>query len=261
MSVANNYTQFITKKDLIMFRKFILLIGLILIVSSCRTITEQYNTVYKPSIEKRNGIPQGESLFVAELIDERPIDEQNPFDQNDPLILIPLWPYSYAEVNPVIKYSYFQAGIRDSLTKLIAKDLSASELFKQFKFAKKEDNPPETPKIDEYKLILRLKKATWKRYLTSYGLSYAGMYLWFFLPKSYGSVELKIEATLRAPKTNRIIADILFTDTQEATEWTYDQMNYQPPISVFAMERSFPKMMKSIRKMLLESLKDKNNSK
>ena len=241
-----------------MFRNLILLIGLILLTSSCRTITEQYHTVYKPSIEKRNGIPQGKNLFVAAIIDERPIDEQSPFDQNNPLILVPLWPYSYAEVNPVIKYSYFQAGIKDSLTRLIAKDLVASELFQNFKFVKKEDNPPEIPSVDDYKLILRLKNATWKRYLTSYGLSYAGMYLWFILPKSYGSVELKIEATLREPKTNRIIADILFTDTQNTTEWTYDQMNYQPPISVFALEKSFPKLMKSIRQLLLTALKEKS---
>jgi len=236
----------------------IFVLSLTIITSGCRTFTQKYNIVYNSGICERGDIPQGKSLFVAEIIDERAKDEKNPFDQNDPLILIPLWPYSYAEVNPVIKYSYFQAGLKPALARLIARDLASSELFKELQVAQPDDNPPLKPQKNAYQLILRLKKAVWKRYLTSYGLSYAGLYLWFLLPKSYGSVVLTVEATLREPKTNHIVANEVFSYEESTTEWIYDQMNYQPPISVFSLEESYPKIMASIRKMLLKSLKDAN---
>lgn len=236
---------------------FLLVSAMVFLLSGCRTVTQNFNLEYKPSLCERNEIPQGQSLFVAEIIDERAKDEKSPFDQNSPLILIPLWPYSYAEVNPVIKYSYFQAGLKDSLARLIAKDLSASELFSELLVAQPDDNPPLQPGKNSYKLILRLKKAVWRRYLTSYGLSYGGIYLWFFLPKSYGSVVLTIEATLREPNTEQIIANEVYSQEVSTTEWIYDQMNYQPPISEFALEESFPKIMSSLRSMLLKSLNKK----
>lgn len=237
--------------------RFLLTFAIIAILTSgCRTLTQNYNISYEPQPCDKGDICPGETLFVAEIIDERVTDEKNTFDQNNPEILIPLWPYSYAEINPVIRYSYFQAGLVDSLTKLIAKDLAASELFNEVQVAQSDDNPPLQPTKESYQLILRLKKAIWKRSLTSYGLSYAGLYLWFMLPKSYGSVVLTIEGTVREPKTNRIVANEIFTHEESATEWIYDQMNYQPSISVFALEDSFPVIMKSMRKMLLKSLKE-----
>jgi hypothetical protein len=66
-----------------------------------------------------------------------------------------------------------------------------------------------------------------------------------------------MEITIRAPETNRIIADAIYTDKISTTEWIYDQMNYQPPISVFALEKTFPKLMKKIRTMLLTAMKEK----
>jgi len=231
----------------------------LMLSAGCRTISQNYNLTYEPKVCSRGSVPQGKSLFVAAIIDERAKEEKSPFDQNNPWILIPLWPYSYDEVNPVIRYSYFQAGIKNSLSRLIAKDLAAAELYKALHVAQPDDSPAIQPEKDAYQLILRLKKATWKRYLTSYGLSYVGVYLWFLFPKSYGTVILEIEATLREPHTNRIIADEIFLQEESTTEWIYDQMNYQPPISEFAMEESFPKIMKSIRAMLLKSLKEKAN--
>lgn len=229
------------------------------LISGCRTITQNYNITYNPKPCERGVTQPGKSLFVAEIIDERITDEKITFDQNNPAILIPLWPYSYAEVNPIVKYSYFQAGLTDSLSKLVSKNLSASELFKDIHIAQIDDNPPLEPTKESYQLILRLKQAVWKRSLTSYGLSYAGVYLWFFLPKSYGSVVLTLEGTLREPETNRIVANEIFSHEVSATEWIYDQMNYQPSISTFALEESFPEIMKSIREMLLKTLKDKIN--
>ena len=228
----------------------------VVLLSGCRFLTQDYNTIYNPKVCDRGEVAQGKSLFVAEIIDERTENERSTFDQNDPLILVPLCPYSYAEVNPVIKYSYFQLGLKKALSQLIAKDLATSGLFKELQVAQSDDTPPLRPKKGSYQLILKLKKAAWKRYLTSYGLSYAGVYLWLVLPKSYGSVVLTMEAILKEPKNNQIIADEVFSQEVSTTEWIYDQMNYQPPISEFALEKSFPKIMTSIRKMLLKSLKE-----
>ena len=194
------------------------------------------------------------------MIDERVADERSTFDQNSSYILIPFWFYTYAEVNPVIKYSYFQAGLKDTIPRLVKQNLKESGIFKEYQFAQT-GNTACSPSKDAYQLILRLKKAAWKRSLTSYGLSYAGMYLWLFLPKSYGSVVLSIEATLREPETHRIIKNDVFTQEVSTTEWIYDQMNYQPPISEFALEEAFPGIMKSMREMLVDALKEQQKNK
>lgn len=233
----------------------LLFVAGVIAVSGCRSFNQDYNTVYQPKSCDRGGAPQGKSLFVANIIDERKDDERSPFDQNSPWILIPLWPYNYDEVNPVIKYSYFQEGLTDTLSRLIAKDLAASELYCKLQVARPDDNPSLEPDNDACQLTFTLKKAIWKRYLTSYGLSYVGAYLWFFLPKSYGSVVLKIAVTLKEPKTNKVIANEVLVYEEPTTEWVYGQMNYQPPISEFALEQIFPKLMKSVREMLLEKLK------
>lgn len=225
------------------------------VLSGCKTINQDYMIEYKPQTFDRQGVGQGESLFVAEIIDERSKNEKIPFDQNSPWILIPLWPYNYDEVNPVITYSYFQAGLADSLSRLIANDLSASELFCELQVAQPDDTPPFKADKNAYQLVFTLKQAVWKRYLTSYGLSYLGAYLWFFFPKSYGSVALKMEITLKEPKTNKVVARKTFEAEEPTTEWIYGQMNYHPPISEFALEAIFPKFMKTVRVMLLEALK------
>lgn len=239
-----------------MMKSVLLFIVGIAVLSGCRSLTQDYNTSYTPKVYDRGDVGQGGSLFIGEIIDERPKDEKNPFDQNSPWILIPLWPYNYDEVNPVIKYSYFQAGLTDSLSRLIAKDLGASQLFCELQVAQPGDKLSLKADKNAYHLVFKLKKATWQRYLTSYGLSYLGAYLWFFLPKSYGSVVLKMEATLKELNSNKVVANELFSYEEPTTEWVYDQMNYQPPISEFALEQIFPKLMKSVREMLFNSLKD-----
>lgn len=238
--------------------QFLLLADLVCIISGCRTFNQDYNLNYEPKAFELGTVPKGECIFVGKIIDERAKNEKIPFDQNSPWILIPLWPYNYDEVNPVIKYSYFQASLTDSLSRLIAKDLAASELFKKIQVSQPDDNPPLQPDKNAYHLSFKLKKATWNRYLTSYGLSYLGAYLWFFLPKSYGSVVLDMEVTIKAPKNNKLLVKENFTYEEPTTEWLYDQMNYQPPISEFALEEIFPKLMSSVRKMLHECLKKEN---
>ncbi|MBN1864172.1 MAG: hypothetical protein JW808_04665 [Victivallales bacterium] len=231
-----------------------LALPLTLLACGCRSFDTDYNITYNPEPFDRGDVVQGESLYIASIADERSSSEKIPFDQNDPFILIPLWPYTYAEVNPVITYSYFQTGLRESLSNLIPRDLVASGLFKEVHAANIGGNPPLQPDDNAYQLILCLKKACWRRYLTSYGLSYVGAYLWFILPKSYGSAVLTMHVKIKEPRTGKVIAEETFSYDEPTTEWIYDQMNYQPPVSAFALEKSFPRLMLSIRQMLHKAL-------
>ena len=232
-----------------------------LCLTACSSFESVYNINYQPQPFDLGGVPRGKSLYVAPITDDRISSEKVPFDQNDPLILIPLWPYTYAEVNPLLTYSYFQNGLYESLSTLLPRDLVASGLFEEVHSAKIVDNPPLPPPQDAYQLVVRLKKAAWRRYLTSYGLSSLGAYLWFFMPKSYGSTVLSVNAQVREPGTGKVLAEDTFTFEESTTEWIYDQMNYQPPVSVFALEKSFPELMGSIRGMLFEVIRDSAKAK
>ncbi len=253
LHLNNDYSRIIQMRGKLFFA-----VALISVLSGCSSFRTDYNITYIPEAFDRGDVAQGESLYIANIIDSRSSSEKIPFDQNDPMILIPLWPYTYAEVNPVITYSYFQAGLRESLSNLIPRDLVVSGLFKDVHAVDIWNQPHFPPPDNAYQLVLRLEKACWRRYLTSYGLSYLGAYLWFILPKSYGSAVLTMEAKIKEPNTGKVLAENTFTYEEPTTEWIYDQMNYQPPVSAFALEKSFPKLMGSIRQMLYEALKDRD---
>ncbi len=239
--------------------------SLVLIITGCNSMTESsigLNYKPEPAIEL-NGISQPNTLYIATLQDERTEPERINFEPDaDPLILIPFWFYSHSNLNPVIRFSYFQPSLLDVLNKLFTLDIDAAKIFKnvlntpkgieQKAFEKKFFSI--SPKA--YKLEITLQKAMWSRNLTSYGLSYPGTLLWALgLPVSYGDVYLTIKAVLYAPGGRKVIAKKVIKESTSCTEWIYDQVNYRPPISEFKLAEIFPKATKELREFIFDSVK------
>jgi len=241
-----------------------LFVSSLLTVSACNsTLNPEYKLQYKPAPPiSLSGIAKPDSLFVANIVDKRSKEEKITFEPDaDPLILIPLWWYSHSDLNPVIRFSYFQPSLIDVLNKLFVVDINAAGIFKQvlnspkgieqIKFEKKlfSINP------NTYKLVIILEKAVWSRNLTAYGLSYPGTFLWALgLPVSYGNVYFSIKAVLHAPG-NKIIGKKQISEQIPCTEWIYDQINYQPPISEFKLAKIFPKVTKELREFIFQTIK------
>ena len=232
----------------------------ILILSACNSgLSPTYQLNYKPGPPIVKGKPKAESIFIKNFIDKRSHEKSIPFNPDaDPLILVPLWPYSHSEVNPVIRYCYFQPSITDVLYKLFSIDLNHSGIFNHIITAPVigTSETPCTQLSDKtYTLEISLEKAVWSRYLTSYGLSYPGTLLWAIgFPVSYGHVLFEVKAILYSPKSNKVLAEKTFSHKVSCVEWVYDQINYKPPVSEFKLAEMFPKVTEELRKFILENV-------
>lgn len=234
----------------------------ILFFTACNSgLTPSYQLDYKPGPPIVKGKPAADTLYIKNLIDKRSKEDSIPFNPDaDPLILVPLWPYSHSEVNPVIRYCYFQPSITDVLYKLFIIDLNHSGIFNHIITAPVigTSETPCTQLSDKtYTLEIILEEAVWSRYLTSYGLSYPGTLLWALgFPVSYGHVLFEVKAMLYAPKTNNLLAEKTFSHKVSCVEWVYDQINYKPPVSEFKLAEMFPKITEELRKFILENVKN-----
>ena len=242
-----------------------LIVSSLLTISACNSTSNLNNGLkYKPAPPiNLSGMPKPESLFVANLIDKRSKAEKITFEPDaDPLILIPLWPYTHSDLNPVIRFSYFQPSLIDVLNKLFVVDINAAGIFKRVLNSPKGieqvefENKLFSINPGTYKLEVILEKAVWSRNLTCYGLSYPGTFLWTLgLPVSYGDVYLSIEAVLYAPEGRNIIGKKQISKEITCTEWIYDQVNYKPPISEFKLAEIFPRVTKELREFIFQTVK------
>lgn len=240
--------------------------GLMLLVISVGLLTScqsQINTSYlmdyvpAPAVTLKN-MDKLNLLVIGPVVDAREEGEKNLFDPNvDPLILIPLWPYSHSSICPVIRYNYFQLTLTETLHKLFVRDLRASKIFNNVipEITYNGPHPIKQTYAKAYRLDIRLKKAIWSRYLTSYGLSYPGTILWAIgFPISYGTVTLEIDATLYTPK-NKTLGTIRISKDISCIEWIFDQLNYKPPVSEFKLAQVFPELTKDLRAFIIEQIK------
>ncbi|MCP4178805.1 MAG: hypothetical protein GY756_13655 [bacterium] len=244
---------------------FILSIIFLVFISSCTSINPKFSTKYNSTPHKhKDKFVADSTLFVLNLIDERPAVEKIPFKPEvNPLILVPLWPNIHDDINPVIRYCYFQPKITETLQNLFITDLRTSDLFKKVTsspFGQTVDiNNIKKTKIpkDSYLLQIKIKKAVWSRNLTSYGLGYVGTVLWALgAPMSYGHVALEISASLYSPKDySKPIAEIITSEQTPCTEFIYDQMYYNPPISEFKLAQLFSKITDTLRVFLYDHIK------
>ncbi|MEI6055613.1 MAG: hypothetical protein WCR55_06095 [Lentisphaerota bacterium] len=238
-------------------------IFMLLAFTSCNNWDKNYQTVYnpQPAIEK-DGFPINNPVFISNIVDARPQQERIPLDPNvSPLLLIPLWPYDHSTTSPVLKYTYMQTDMLNTLKHLIAEDIRTSGIFSYITTqsygvtgSQEAEYAAKIPD-DAYVLEIEIKKALWSRYVTTYCLSYPGSLLWLFAPESYGSVSISIEAKLYSPSDrSKALVQTTISKEVSCTEWSYDQINYQPPISEFKLAEMFPEIMTDLRAFLIKSL-------
>lgn len=269
--ISFTFNVLYSKGKIIMQRKIFFLttpfLGILLLLSSCTYYQLTYHP--NPAINEK-GFPVKNPLFICNVSDSRTITEQMPIDPDaNPLILIPLWPYTYSETSPVLRYSFLQANLLNTSKHIIAEDLDkagifdyvVTESFNSVKNSKSQKYEAQIP-AKAYMLRISIQKAAWSRYLTSYGLSYAGTLLWTFgAPVSYGSVSISIRADLYAPEDySHPIASSVISESRPCTEFVYDQVNYTPPISEFKLAEMFPSLMEQIRNFLVTSIKNYENN-
>jgi len=257
-------TRKYSKMKILRTISLLLLVSSLLGISACNSYLNNVDELqYKPAPPINiGGISKPDTLFITDIIDKRTNEEKITYEPDAaPEILIPFWFYSHSDLNPIIRFSYFQPSLIDALNKLFIMDINEAGIFKQvlnspkgieqIKFEKKllSINP------NTYKLEITLEKAVWSRNLTAYGLSYPGSLLWVIgMPASYGNVSFSISTVLYAPG-NKIIGKTQISEQVSCTEWIYDQVNYRPPISEFKLAEIFPKVTKKLREFIFQTVK------
>ena len=243
-------------KSMIRLTTILFAVSVLLFIEGCRNFDKAYQTEYRPDPAiKKEGFPVNNPVFICNLIDERKSSEIIPLEPDaNPLILIPLWPYTHSETCPVVRYTYLQ-DMMNTTKHIIAQDIRASKIFKyvttqtfEVSGLKEAEYQSQIPP-DAYLIQVSILKAVWSRYLTCYGLSYPGTVLWALgLPVSYGSVTISIRAEIYSPNNyEKPLFEKVITKETSCTEWIYDQVNYSPPISEFALAEIFPQVMTELR--------------
>lgn len=87
--------------------------------------------------------------------------------------------------------------------------------------------------------------------------------MWAFgLPVSYGSVNISIKFEIYSPDNyEKPLLEKIITKETSCTEWIYDQVNYGPPVSEFALAEIFPNAMSELRNAAIEAVEKYNKIK
>jgi len=140
------------------------------------------------------------------------------------LAWIPLIPYGHQRYAPELVSSRYRGaeGFRRDLADTVVADLRAAGIARRFVFAG-ESLPGLAPE-SSCTLQVTFTEGVYHRYLTLYGVSFAGAFLWFVgFPTSYGSTDLGLRAELLDP-TGAPLGSEHFTGSESAIEWLYRPM-------------------------------------
>lgn len=257
-------------RAIIRLTSVLLVLFSVIFLQGCRNFQSAYQLEYQPAPAiKKEGFPTNNPVFIRNIADRREPTEVIPLDPDaNPLILIPLWPYTHSETSPILRYTYLQANMLDTVKDIMAQDIQSAGIFNYVTVESsgsieiRQTGKTQTPS-NTYVIQIYLLKATWSRYLTSYGLSYPGTILWAFgLPVSYGNVSVSVKVDIYSPgNSEKPLVGKIITKETSCTEWIYDQMNYNPPISEFAVAELFPQIMAEIRNSATEAVEKYNKTK
>ncbi len=228
-------------------------IATICLMSGCASFDERIHEYHPagPIVDK----PVAENCYVMPVMDIRPLEQRDmKTNINDDLYVsyIPLWFYSKSVLNPLMKYDYFHHDLQDMIQILISRDLRSSGLFQNVKPVRYDENS-EKP-VFGYVIKLWITEAAWNRNLTTYGLMFAGTFLWGFgLPVSYGSVSMEIEAELIDAQTKEVIAKEKIRAETSCTEFLFNNSEYTPSISEIKLCEIFPAITAQLRTFILKN--------
>lgn len=203
----------------------LLLLFYILIVFSGCSHSSLQNYTPSAAIETT---AQVEKIIVIEPEDERPL-KGNSIVGKRALVWIPGVLYSHCQVAPEMYKHYQKVPFRKELGETIAKDLQKSGIAKNVVYQDKLEDSINLSK-GTYVLRTKIKEGIWHRYVTMYGLSFAGFLLDLtLLPNSYGYIQLDIEAEL-SDSNGKMLNHELLMAKQNVTYHLYYK-NFHPNLA------------------------------
>jgi hypothetical protein len=166
----------------------------------------------KPVVAK----PVTEALLVVVGEDSRPLAGMSRVGRGA-LSLIPLIPYGHQQFSakPNVAGS-FSREVADT----VVKDLRAAG-FAEFVAIEDAYDPRQRDVRRAYYVRVNLAEGVWDRYITAYGISFAGELLWMAgFPISYGKAVLGIEVEV-LNKDRVSLGKRLFKEKVTVIEWLY----------------------------------------
>lgn len=198
-----------------------------------------------------------ESLRVEVAGDRRPLGGRSSLGPGY-LALLPLFPYGHQKIAPefaAMGASIESDSLAGDLAAIVAADLRAAGLARRVNKGSEALSDlgvgPERASQDHV-LRITLDEGLYHRYLTLYGLSFAGALLWMVgLPNSYGRAELAFSAELVAPD-GRVLGTRSFEGSARATEFLYRAM---PFAYSGAMPRAYAEISPELRVFVADSIR------
>ncbi len=137
------------------------------------------------------------------------------------LVFIPLVPYGKQNWTPERMKSAY--NLPDDIAAALAKDLRATGLFREVVSQAKSSAATPTP---HYTLAISLNRGSWVRYYTTYGLSIAGVALWYLgAPEAYGHNEIGFHARLLDTSGAEVAEQDFFAEAS-VTESNYQTLPF-----------------------------------
>lgn len=199
----------------------------------------------KPLVEK----PLIDMLLVSVGDDNRPLGDRSHVGSGA-VSLIPFAPYGHQQraAMPIVKSSYLR-----EIANTVVKDMRAAGFADLVCI-----DDPYDPRLGGDKRVhymkLNLVEGVWDRYITAYGISFAGELLWLAgFPLSYGKVTLGVEAEV-LDKDRVSLGKRLFVEKVTITEWIYcPVMHAFNPKLVDAYEQLSPRLRAFVAETLRKS--------
>lgn len=191
-----------------------------------------------------------DTIKVCKAVEDRPLGGKSRIGIGF-LTLIPLMPFATQQFTPE-RYMANQAGLQysflEDISQTVDKDLKASGIARHIDLLSVER--PEFPLAPGcYVLCLTLHEGIWNRNFTTYGLSFAGAFLWLGLPVSYGSVILKIEAVIY-DRNGKQLGTKVWLQQVRLTEWIYSSSRKVPRRLLILYDRISPELRQFVAETL-----------
>lgn len=215
----------------------------VILLSGCTAV--QLSDAYRPAASIASK-PLVEQLGVSVPEEGRPLEGRSRIGIGF-LCFIPLVPYAHQQFTPERYFGnahMVQYNFREDVAETVAKDLLASGLAQYVHVVK------EGEKWTEWKLDLSLAEGIWHRNFTTYGLSFAGVYLWLVgLPVSYGRAEMGLRVKIIDPSGN-CVGEKVFMGEKGITESAYVPHKFPK-----ALPLAYGRLSEQMRPWLSENLR------
>ena len=212
--------------------------------------THSLSSSYRPMEAAAHAELIVDTLVVEIGPDQRPLLGGNRLGPGF-LAWIPLFPYGHQMISPdrwVVDDLDNGGDFRDDVAKTVVSDLRAERVASTVRLAV---TSPDRPSEPIPTLRVTLKEGIFQRYLTAYGLSVAGVFLYVVgFPTTYGSVDIDLAVELRDAK-GRALGQQTFSGSASAIEWLYRPVG---PAYTSALPDAYAQISPGLRAFVREHL-------